>query len=246
MKVFGYLILSITMLVSCGCVTVYNPATQRNEMYFISESYEIDMGKELSEAVRKDNKMIEDPKIVSEVRTIGEDIARICDRPTIAYHFYVVDNEEMNAFALPGGYIFVHKGLLDKTQKDELAFVLAHEIGHVNARHSVKRLQAALGVNLVMSLALGNNAQSMQQALGTIYNVVAKGYSRQDEYLADSLAVKYTHRGGFDPQAGVTLMEKLAKEGAQGHPFVFLSSHPKTSDRIKNIKDKISQIQKNP
>lgn len=235
-------VLALSLFLGSGCVTVYNPATQRNEMYFISEDSELAMGKKLADEVIKENKLIEDNTVVSALLQVAHEIARVCDRSNLTYHFYVIDNEEMNAFALPGGYIFVHKGLFDKVSRDELAFVLAHEIGHVSARHSVKRLQAAMGVNLLLNLAFGNNAQSMQQALGIVYNVVSKGYSRQDEYLADTLAVKYTHRAGFDPYAGVSLMEKLQKEGAQGHPFVFLNSHPKSSDRIANIQDKILQI----
>jgi predicted Zn-dependent protease len=226
-----------------GCVTVYNSATGRNEMYFISEAQEIAMGKNLAQKVKKDSKIINDPELLAYVRNIGNNLSINSDRNNIKYTFNIVDDKSLNAFALPGGYIFVHKGLIDNTTKEELAFVLAHEIGHVAARHSLKRLQGVMGINLVLGLALKDgSSQLMNQAIGIIYKVVSSGYSRQDEFLADSLAVKYTHKSGFKPQAGVSLMEKLAKEGGGGHMSVFLSSHPAINDRIANIRQKIADL----
>lgn len=243
---YWHLFLVALLFMGAGCVTLYNPATQRNEVYFISEESELAMGNNLAQSVIKENKLVEDPALTELIHGIAERLVPVSDRPNIPYHFYVIENDQMNAFALPGGHVFVHKGLIDKTSREELAFVLGHEIGHISARHSVKKLQAALGINLLVGLALGGeNAQSMQQALGIVYNVVAKGYSRQDEYLADSLAVRYTSRGGFAPQAGISLMEKLKDEAGSGHPFVFLSSHPRTEDRIEHIRHEISEISRN-
>ncbi len=245
-RVVFRIVCALGLVLTSACVTLYNPATQRNEVYFIDQETEIAMGNNLAAKIIKENKLVVDEAVAGDVRRIGENLASVSDRPDISYHFYVIENKEMNAFALPGGHIFVHKGLIDKTDRQELAFVLAHEIGHISARHSLKRLQAALGVNLILNLALGsNNAQSMQRALGIVYNVVAKGYSRQDEYLADTLAVRYTDRGGFTPEAGISLMQKLEQEAGGDHPFVFLSSHPRTRDRIEHIRRAISKISHN-
>ncbi len=231
------------LVVTVGCVTVYNPATEKKEIYFIDDKSEVSIGKSIAREVIRDNHIIKDYFLNKKVERIGEKIARVCDRNYLSYHFYIIDEKGINAFSLPGGYIFVNKEAVNVLSEDELAFVLAHEIGHVCARHAVKRLQASLGMSLVLSLAL-KDAESVliRDATDIIYNLVALGYSRQDEFLADSLAVKYTYKAGYNPKAGVTLMEKLKRGTKSNYTLVFLRSHPPILERIKNIEEKIEAI----
>jgi len=231
------------LAITAGCVTVYNPATEKKEIYFIDDKSEVSIGKSIAPQVIKDNHIIKDYLLNKKVERIGEKIARVCDRDYLDYHFYIIDEKGINAFSLPGGYIFVNKEAVNALSENELAFVLAHEIGHVCARHAVKRLQASLGMNLVLSLALKDvESVVVRDAVDIIYNLVTLGYSRQDEFLADSLAVKYTYKAGYNPEAGVTLMEKLKRSKKNNYTLIFLRSHPPIPQRIKNIEDKIGAI----
>ncbi|HDN86501.1 MAG: hypothetical protein DRP68_00280 [Candidatus Omnitrophota bacterium] len=228
-----------------GCVTIYNPATQRREFYFIDENTEILLGKNLASQILNSKKLVKDKNLNRYLQEIGERIAKVCDRSSLNYHFYILDEEEINAFALPGGYVFVNRGLIDRVGRDELAFCLGHEVGHICARHALKRLQASLGMQLILSLALKNPEYiNIRKGLEVIYNVISLGYSRQDEFLADYLGVKYAYKAGFSPQGAVILLEKLKREG-EVRPFVFLSSHPPPQARIERIKEEIKKLEEN-
>lgn len=236
-----YLAMNI-LLFTGGCTTIYNPATQRNETYFISESTEISIGKNMTQDIIRKEKVVNDSKFTTYVNEIGKKIVKVSDRTNLDYKFYILDNKEINAFALPGGYIFVNKGLIDETDENELAFVLGHEVGHVCARHSIKRLQASLGFNLVVAIALRNpDYEAIQQALSVVANVVTLGYSRSDEFLADSLGVKYMYKAGYKPEGAISLLTKLKKKD-KGYPIVFLRSHPLPQTRIENIEKKIKVL----
>ncbi len=242
-KVRVGLLLLLTTLVS-GCITIYNPATQRREIYFIDDNSEILIGKNLAtQILKQEKKVVRDKTLLLWVRNIGEKIAKVCDRNYLQYNFYILDKKEMNAFALPGGYVFVNRGLVEKTNKDELAFCLGHEIGHICARHPVKRLQVSLGWNLLLTLALkGTKYADIKRGIDVIYNIIALGYSREDEFLADSLGVKYAYKAGFNPYGAISLLEKLRREGGEDNSLVFLRSHPPINRRIENVKEKIKEI----
>lgn len=227
-----------------GCVTIYNPATERTETLLIDTQSEISLGINIDKQVRKELKVLNDKEIKNRLERIGRKVAASSDRQDIAYKFEVVDDKEMNAFAVPGGFIYVNKGLMDEATDDELACVVAHEVGHIAARHSVKQIQATLGYQIIANIALGGSGQSsILQATDIVFSLVNLGYSRQDEFLADKLAVKYAKRSGFDAQAMISFFGKLQKEseksGASLKP-VFLSSHPPIKDRIENIKAQIA------
>ncbi|MBU1125852.1 MAG: M48 family metalloprotease [Candidatus Omnitrophica bacterium] len=227
-----------------GCVTIYNPATQRNETLLIDTASEVKLGAQMDQQLQKEIKWEKDPLMVQRLTAIGKKIAAGSDRNDITYQFRVVKDKEFNAFAIPGGYVYVNSGLLEATNEDELACVLAHEIGHIAARHSVKRLQAVLGYQLILGIIFKTGeADSVGQALDVVFNLVNLGYSRQDEYLADKLGVRYARRAGFNPFGMVTFFEKLQKEAQKkgtGFNLVFLSSHPPIEERIKQVKAEIS------
>ena len=243
LKNLAVLCIVFILMSICGCATVYNPATDKNEVYFINDQQEIAIGRSIADSIIKKNKLIKNRKELSYVRRIGQRIAQVCDRNYLNYHFYIIDDKGMNAFSLPGGFIFLNQGIVEKTTEDELAFVIGHEIGHVCARHSVKRLQASLGASLIIGLvSKGIESDLLSRAVDIVYNVVSLGYSRKDEFLADSLAVKYTYKAGYDPHAGINLMKKLKKDEKNNYTMLFLRSHPPVKDRITNIEEKIKQI----
>ncbi|MFH1317524.1 MAG: M48 family metallopeptidase [Candidatus Omnitrophota bacterium] len=235
-NVILFLILSLGIF-SSGCVSIYNPATGRNELYFIDEKTEISIGNNVAARIIEDNEIVQDKSLQFYIENTGNKLKKVSDRTNLEYKFYIVDDDQLNAFAVPGGHVFLNKGLIDTATKDELAFVMAHEIGHICARHSVKKMQTALGLNFLLSVALRDpNYQAVNKTINLVYNVVALGYSRKDELLADSLGVKYSKKAGFNPEASFSLLEKLKKEeGNANYTLVFLRSHPLPDERIKNI-----------
>lgn len=236
--------LSALLVYFCGCVTVYNPATERQETYFINDEAEVKIGNNIAQSVKKDVTLVTDKGRIAHLVKIGLTLVAVSDRDYLNYKFHIVEDEGMNAFALPGGYIFVNSGLIEKTSEDELAFVIAHEIGHIAARHSIKKLQASLGMSIILGVAMQTvKTDIIKNAVDIVYNVVALGYSRSDEFLADALAVKYTRKAGYDPHAGITLMEKLHKDSKNEFTLTFLRSHPPPEQRIAAIEQKIQQIQ---
>ncbi|MFH1655512.1 MAG: M48 family metallopeptidase [Candidatus Omnitrophota bacterium] len=239
--IYIFIILFLT-----GCATVYNPATQRQEFVLIGTKNEVSLGKSLSGQINRDNEISSDPFLNERLKGIGQEIAMASDRDELEYHFFIIENDDLNAFALPGGYIYVHKAVLNEASDDELACVLAHEIGHVAARHSAKRLETVLGYQIVMSLAFGKSSSvDLYRAINVVFNVVSLGYSREDERLADRLAVKYSYKAGYDPQAMVSFFNKLklqAGKRGQDYNLVFLSSHPPIEERIDNVKNEIERL----
>ena len=225
-----------------GCVTIYNPATGKKEIYFIDENTEILIGKNLAFQILREKKACQDKELILYVNDIGQKVARASQRNYLKYHFYILEDKEINAFALPGGFVFVNKGLVDIANKDEIAFALGHEIAHICARHPVKRLQASLGVEFLLSIALRKPKYAdLRKGLSIIYKIIALGYSRQDEFLADSLGLYYAYKAGFNPYGAVTLLEKLKRQ-EKIYPIIFLNSHPPFEERIKRIKERIKVI----
>ncbi len=237
------------LLVACclldGCATMYNPATQKEELIFIDTSSEVFLGRNMDYRITQSYYIVKDIQINERVNVIGKKIARVSDRQDLIYHFRVIKDKEINAFATPGGYIYVHTGLLEKVNDDELAAVLAHEIGHVAARHIVKKLQAKIGYDILMSFAFGRGGpEDLQKAINVTFNLLSLGYSREDEYLADKLGIKYASKAGFDPQGMVNLLKKLQeleKNKAFATPL-FLRSHPPLKDRIKRAQEEIANL----
>lgn len=227
-----------------GCVTIYNPATQKRETLLIDTESEIALGRDMDRQIQRKLKILLDAQMQNRLEYIGGKVASFSDRLNLTHYFRVVKDNQLNAFAIPGGFIYVNSGLMDIATDNELACVLAHEIGHIAARHSVKKLQAVMGYQIILDIALGiSGKQAAAQTIDIVFNLVTLGYSRQDEFLADKLAVRYAKRAGFDPYAMVTFFEKLRQEERKRGPnfnLVFLSSHPPIEERIKNIEKEIA------
>lgn len=221
----------------------------KKSLIFIGTDTEISIGAGMDSTVRKDNPILRDTVWQNYLNGIGQKIASSCDRRDIEYHFAVIDSDIVNAFAAPGGYIFVYTGLLKTMDNEgELAAVLAHEISHIVARHSIKQLQAAMGVSLVEQLVFGKDANALQSAINIGLGLAFAGYSRADENEADNYGIQYMVRAGYNPEAAITMFEKLAAMSSETtNIFEKLSaSHPDTQERIQKSKALIDSMKPLP
>jgi predicted Zn-dependent protease len=240
---FILILFSSFSLILSGCATMYNPATEKKEFVIITTPMEVALGQNTAKQVAKQYAFIKDPKQADKVTEIGEKVAKVSDRTDLKYHFAVVEDKEINAFTMPGGYIYINSGLLDISTDDELACVIGHEIGHVAARHIAKKLQTQLGYDILMNIALHNTSvKQMQQAIDVTFNLVQLGYSREDELLADRLGTKYAYKAGYDPYAMITFLKKLKEKDKNEIGPVFLRSHPYASQRIQMMEKEIPAI----
>lgn len=177
------------------------------------------------------------------VNRIGQKVAANTERKDVQYRFYVIDSPIVNAFALPGGYIYVSRGLLTLANSEaELAAVIGHEIGHVTGRHAAERMSqgtlAGIGATIV-GIASGSSA--VAQAAGTGANLYLSSYSRGQEHQSDELGVRYLSRSGYDPSAMSSFLRSLDAQskldaklaGRNGTGFNYFSTHPITSDRVR-------------
>lgn len=229
-----------------GCATVYNPATEQKELILIDTNTEVLLGKQIDFQISQEYEIVRGTPENEKVNIIGRKIAEVSDRQDLKYIFKIIKNKEVNAFCTPGGYVYIHTGLLEKIDNDdELACVLAHEVGHIAARHIVKKIQAQLGYELLISLALGKvEAKEIEKALNIAFNIIALGYSRQDELLADKLGIKYVYKAGYNPEAMINLFKKLQelkKDKTIATPL-FLRSHPYLEQRIEKAEEEIARL----
>lgn len=241
----NFLIIFVGILLLNGCSTIYNPATQRREFYFIGPKKEISIGRSMDRQIQGSFPILLDPKMNERLSIIGALVSGVSDRKKLTYQFRIINNPELNAFAIPGGFVYVNSGLINLANDDELACVLGHEIGHIAARHSVKRLQVNMGYNFLINVAANLTGQHLAaNAVNIAFNIIQNGYSRQDEFLADRLAVKYARKANFNPNGMVTFFEKMQQEAQKrgsGFKFFFLSSHPPIKERIKQVKNEIAK-----
>lgn len=232
-------------LILCGCIsTEYNIATGKQDVFLYSTAREVSMGQNIAKRIAKEFKLSRNPYDIQRVDKIAKKIVENVDRSEISYYFYVIEEDQeaksqINAFSIPGGYVYIYKELLDLLSDDEVAFVIAHEVGHIVSRHQIKRLQAAMGYNLVMvASSVARSSPEFQQGLSFALAQIFMGYSRQDEFNADELAVKYCRMAGFDPSVGIAVQEKLYKENKKKiNPLSYFRTHPYTAQRIRHIKE---------
>jgi predicted Zn-dependent protease len=205
---------------------------------FVSLEKEIQIGQQVAAEFEQTAKLIEDPVIAGYIDRIGQDIVKHSDAK-VPFHIKVVDTDEVNAFAFPGGYFYVNKGLiLEAENESELAGVMAHEIAHVAARHATRRMTQGQILQLAVIPAMlfgGYMAQmAIQNGLGLGINLKLLGVTRESEKEADILGIQYLWNTGYDPNGFVTFFEKLqAKEKTKPTRVAgFFRTHPFTEDRI--------------
>lgn len=228
-----------------GCISSeYNVGTQSQDIYLFSTEREVAMGRNIAKKIAEEFKISKNPLDIRRIEEISSRLVEVVDRREITYYFYVIEEDnkqksQINAFAVPGGYVYIFKELFDLLDDDQLGFVLAHEIAHIVSRHSIKRLQAALGYNLLVVASAGSRSDPrFTQGLSLALAQILVGYSREDELNADELAVKYCQLAGFKAIAGIEVQEKLYSEGKKRiRPLSYFRTHPYTDQRIRRIKE---------
>lgn len=233
-------LLALALLVPLASCAM-NPATGERQLMLVSEQQEIQMGQQGAEQVRATIGLVQDRALQDYVSDIGMAMARDTERPDLPWSFQVVDDPVVNAFALPGGPVFVTRGILAYFGSEaELAMVLGHEAGHITGRHSAEQMsrQQLYGGLAGLGAALLEAGDAAQALLGTGLNVLFLQYGRDDERQADRLGLRYLSAHGYDPSEAVDVFEMLGRQGeaagGSGLPS-WLSTHPTPEDRIERI-----------
>lgn len=239
---YGSILLSLLLaaLLLAGCATT-GPGGQKS-LILISTPQEVSLGDQFDDQIKTEAKVLADQEWQQYFNQIGQSIVAVCDRKDIDYHFTVIDSDDVNAFATPGGYVYIYTGLLKLMDNEaQLAAVTAHEISHIVARHSVQRLQTAMGISILEQLAFGEQSSVTRDMVNLGVGIALQGYSRGDEHQADEYGVVYMTAAGYNPEGAIELFEKLASLGEhQSNVFEQLAaSHPTTQSRISEVRQQI-------
>jgi predicted Zn-dependent protease len=215
----------------------------------ISQQQEVQMGVEYAQQINAQLPIIQDPELNRYINVLGDSIARLTSRKDLNWQFFIVDAQEVNAFAVPGGFVYINRGLIQRAdQMDEIAGVLGHEIGHVVKRHTVKQMEKAQGANVGVTLACILTSICNSQVAGAAINIaggaVFARFSRQDEAQADDEGFTNVVRAGISPVGMVTMFRKLLEERKNRPAGVeaWFLTHPLEEDRITAVQARINQI----
>ena len=211
-----------------------------------SDEEEVQLGIQFSHQIEQEVRLYSDPIVTAYIDQLGQYLANHSQRKNIRYHFRVVNSDVVNAFALPGGYLYVNIGLIRTAENEaELAGVIGHEIGHVVGKHGVKHLTRQLGLAAVVQLALGEEQSKLEQIVtGLVTNGVLMKYSRDDEKEADEYAIQEMYDAGIDPEGIATFFEKLLElqEDRPSRLAQLFSTHPPTDERVTAVRSQIAKL----
>jgi len=243
--ILGFLLL--TSFIFGGCAT--NPVTGKQDFVLMSEAQEINLGKQAHQQIMKQYRPYNDPALQSYVEGLVDEIGKKSHRPNLVYHVTVLDSPQINAFALPGGYLYITRGIMAYMNSEaELAGVLGHELGHITARHGVKQ-QSAGTIAGILGAGVGILTGSSQaaQAANVGSTALIRGYGRNHELEADRLGAEYLANVGYDPQEMLNVVEilkdqedfdkQLAKEEGR-EPRAYhgtFSTHPANDRRLQEV-----------
>jgi predicted Zn-dependent protease len=240
-------LLAAAVLLLAGCAT--NPVNGEQDFVLMSEEQEISLGRQYSAEISKEMPPYEDAALNALVQSVGEKLAAHSHRTDLIYRFTVVDSTQVNAFALPGGYIYITRGLLAYLNSEaELAAVLGHEIGHVTARHSVRQHSTATVTGLLGAvLAASTGIQGVDTLTNLAGTAIVRGYGREHELEADRLGAEYLAKSGYDPQGMLEVVRVLKnqelfdqqvaqrenREPSAWHGL--FSTHPDNDTRLREV-----------
>lgn len=246
------LLLLAGLLPLTGCST--NPATGKLQFNVIDEAKEIALGVEAQpQFINQNGGTIPSTRLVNYVTTLGHRLAEVSERPQLPWEFHVLDSAQINAFALPGGKVFITRGLLSKMSTEaQLAGVLGHEVGHVTAQHVSTRMSQAMGLQVGLQaglIALGATAaisnDKWLQVLGVGASAASGVYllkfGRDQESQSDELGVRYMTRLGYDPRGQIEVMQILKEASGGGQGSEFFATHPLPDTRIKRLSKHLDQ-----
>ncbi len=245
-----FLIVGLFLAHFCGCGV--NPITGKTEFQIISDSEEVVLGEaSKKEAEAQFGGIMHNKEIEEYVNYVGQKLARVSHRPKFQYTFKVVNSNILNAFAIPGGFIYITRGLLSRfTKESQLAAVLSHEVAHIGARHSARMLENALlaqgiilgGYQIIRKNTKSRDTKNIYLIASQITaTIILSGYSRENEEQADILGLDYMVKTGYHPYGMLELMQILQKESKE-HPNLIedlFRTHPYTKKRIEYVKKEI-------
>lgn len=235
LKKLALTIPALAICLALGCAT--NPISGEEQLMLISEDQDVEIGREYAPEVEKElGGKIRNEALQSYIDSVGQRIIRISHRPDWQYHFIAVNHSMVNALALPGGYVFVTRGMLEKlTSEAQLAALLSHEIVHIVARHSSAAMSQQIGISLLVqglsSAGTIPDSQGAYQMTQLAQQLIGLKYSRENEREADTAGMDYMVRAGYNPYGAVELMQMLERLD-QATPIEFLSSHPSPENRV--------------
>jgi predicted Zn-dependent protease len=236
----GLIIFPLFVFLCVGCAI--NPITGEEELMLFSQDEDLQVGLKYAPEINKQlGGEIPDEQLQRYVDSIGQRVASVSHRPDIEYHFRVVQEKSVNAFALPGGYIFVTKGILQHLKTEaQLSGVLAHEVAHVVARDTMAAMSREIGINVLLGAVVASDAPSGAVRMADLTaQILLLKYSRQDEIEADLAGMDYMVKAGYKPTAMVDTMQML-QEQQKVKPIEFFSTHPNPVNRIEYLQERIA------
>lgn len=238
--VLGGTLVLMGMLVIVACGTV--PITGRQQFMLVSESEEAQLGLTAYREILSKESISRDPRLNAIVQRVGRRIAAVADRPDYQWEFRVIDKDEANAFALPGGKVAVYTGLFPYTKTDAgLAVVMGHEVAHALARHGAERMSQSTAANAVIGLGAavaGVQNPAIMQAISAAYGIgVALPFGRGQESEADHIGLILMAKAGYDPQEAVPFWQRMSSGQGRSGPPEFLSTHPSGDTRIRQLRE---------
>ena len=250
-KICKPLLMCSAIALLAGCST--NAATGRTQFAgLMSPQQETQVGASEHEKIVKQFGLYKNSKLQSYVTEIGKRVSVNTERADVQYKFFVLDSPIVNAFALPGGYVYISRGLMALSNSEaELAGVLAHEIGHVTARHSAERYSHGVVTSLGAAvIAAAVDSTGVSQALGLGSNLYMSSYSRSQENEADSLGIRYLSKGGYEPKAMSSFLNAMQNQsavdskakGEKSGGANYFSTHPATADRVAKTRNESAQL----
>lgn len=249
-RLWVYFVVFVVLFIG-GC-TEFNPVTQQQEIILYSSDREVNIGKNVARQVEKEYELVINPLVVERIDKIARKIIAVAERRDIEFYVRTIkakeeekeDGADINAFSLPGGYVYLYDGLVDFADNDDqLACVIAHEIGHIVAKHGIKRLQAQMGYTLLALASMGVGDAELARGVNAAFVSALVAYSQEDEFLADKLGIRYAQRAGYNPRAMIEFLQKL-KDKQRKDPLRAKSifrTHPYFSEREVAIKKQLGE-----
>lgn len=243
-KTRNLMLISLILMLAAisGCVT--NPVTGKEQFMLISPKGDIEIGEKYAPEIEKQlGGRIESPVLQQYIDSVGQKVARVSHDPDLKFTYIALNHDSMNALALPGGYIFITRGMLEKLENEsQLAGILAHETLHVTARHSAAAISQQIGIGLLLTVAMreASASQGAVTAARLTSQLIGLKYSRDNEKEADRYGMDYMVRAGYSPNGMVETMEILAEEHTQ-RPVEFFSTHPSPENRVGLLKKHIGK-----
>jgi len=236
------LVLLISGLIFCLCTgCAINPVTGEEELMLFPEEQDIAIGRKYAPEVEKQmGGRIANEGLQNYVDSVGQRIARVCHKPHLEYHFVALEDKSVNALALPGGYVFVTRGMLKElTSEAQLAAILAHEIVHVVARDTSNVMSNQIGIDLLLSAVLSDKTpRGVLTAADLTRQILSFQYSREDEETADLAGLDYMVLAGYNPYGMVETMQMLQSRH-EVRPIEFFSTHPSPKNRMIYLTQRI-------